>query len=236
MPVTMDNIPFVPFDPTRVPPRRKNGRPAGESQQASYAFHLYAMLGPGRTYRKAVDILVAEGRLKPGSESMVRHWGARYNWYERAKSYDAAIIEKHRERLETRRLERLESRAEDAADTFDQAVERIALILKDPARRVPLEHLQMLLKTVADIEHRDRETLHGKPDSGPAAQGISITIDTYQEAPRQLVDDERGRGGGRAFVTPAPTVLQLSDAQTLEGQVTELPPDDTDTPTPGEQE
>lgn len=208
----MSKVPYVPFDYARHQPQPTRPR-AGtrETQKAHYAFLIYCSLGTKRrSYKRVLDHLVLEGKLGPKSLRQIEIWGKQFNWFERAKEYDAAVVEKEREEWDAARILRLQQRAASAGDGYDEAVAHVLERLKDARNgkgRVPFEAVVQAVKILADVEYRDRNDLTEHAPEAAKATGISITIDAYGGAnatPRALPAPSIPAGPGTT-ITPMPT-------------------------------
>jgi hypothetical protein len=74
----------------------------GESDKAYGAFKTYLNLGMGhRTYAAAVEKLGKQRNYEAG----LRQWASKYQWRARCQAFDAAQLEKEREKAEQARLE-----------------------------------------------------------------------------------------------------------------------------------
>lgn len=207
---------FIPFDPNlpRAVGRAKPGRPNAETPQAGYAFSLFCALPPGdRTYKRVLDVLVAEGRCKPSSIRMIEGWGKRWNWQERVKYYDAQKIEEKREVWERDRVAAHEYVSQTAHDVYEE----VAKLLKERASAGKLgnDAAVQLMKIAADLEYRSRENLAGKDRArDQAAAGIQIIIET----------DPEPRVAPHITVNRAPELLTAggaAEAPVVEGEVRE---------------
>src|SRR5947209_9333731 len=65
-------------------------RSPGESRKAFAAFSLYLDLGPARSYQRVAQELSV-------SLSLIKRWGRRWGWQERAAAWDEHLAEKKRQ-------------------------------------------------------------------------------------------------------------------------------------------
>ena len=224
MPIDLTKVPFIPYDPAWSEHDSRLSRQK-ETPRASYAFHVYAALGATRTIAAAHQALVDEGRIGEKSLSQTNRWSRIYAWQDRAKEYDAALIFTEREALEQKRQERLRSRADRAQEGWDEAldvlIDRLQKVKSGEAKMPAFEAVAAFARNMADIEHRERESLRGEQKAQEQHQ-ITIQIDTWHEPERA---ETLKLGPGTITVTEDAVDAEYSEEEPCQDAPAPSPPD-----------
>ena len=145
---------------------------AQETPRAAAAFAEYCALGPARSLRR-----LAEKREQSGDKASTRlatlaEWSTRYNWQERVKQYDSALILDRVVKKQAKRDEMDERHAKEAKE--EQQWARAVLETGKEREYVSLAAVHLLKNSRED----ERKALieEEKPVFEPGGQIIGIAI------------------------------------------------------------
>jgi hypothetical protein len=161
-----------PSQPIWLRIKQKDGK-RGESARAYEAANAYFKMGSERSISKVIQKW-SESSPKPPAISCLKRWSRRWNWVERAQSYDDHCFEERERELQKARAEEAKKWLERDSDLRERFFRAGEEILKKAERMIQDYPEREVTKTTSDDEKTIYITVRPKASLSGLAQLLSV--------------------------------------------------------------
>lgn len=152
-----------------------------ESSRAFEAFTVYRDLGIGRSLDEAYRVDRGHTDSKKSANGTWTNWQTKYSWVERAKAYDAYLLEKARQEREKEHLQELaeyrKALAQSSRLAFSTSIAMQSLVNERLRKLTPEEREKIATKLLPALTRAANDGIEKAMDGWGMALGVDELVE-----------------------------------------------------------